>query len=137
MREHFERASCALIEVDPYKRTQRASNTNAKPVNVSAIDFSAGRGTTGVDLRWYPCRDFLKLPANQKTELMEWTRTDAGRELITEFKQERDKTNGNNSSNNSNIKRKSDSDNGNNGNWKKELKGVLRLKRDLKQSCQS
>ena len=51
MREHFERASLALIEVDSYRRTQRATNTNTKPANVSPIDFSARRGTTGVDLR--------------------------------------------------------------------------------------
>ena len=82
----------------------RGLRTQMISQHVSAIDFSAGRGTTGVDLRWYPRRDFLKLPANQKTELMEWMRTDAGRELITKFKQERDKTSGNTSSNNSNVK---------------------------------
>lgn len=48
MRNDFEAAATALIEVDPYKRSSKnVSNRNA---NVSALDFNAGRGVTGVDL---------------------------------------------------------------------------------------
>ena len=52
MRTDFELASAALIEVDPYKRSHRqpAGKTNA---NISAIDFSAGRGSTVTKPRYW------------------------------------------------------------------------------------
>ena len=76
MRSDFESAASALIEVDPYKRSQR--NTPVRTANVSAIDFAAGRGQTGVDLRWYPRREFLSLSKEQKDELTAWQKTDKG-----------------------------------------------------------
>ena len=51
MRNDFETAASSMIEVDPYRRSTRNATRNA---NVSAIDFSAGRGSTGVDLRFHP-----------------------------------------------------------------------------------
>ena len=56
MRNDFEGAANILIEIDPYRRSTR---TNTRDVNVSAIDFSAGRGNTGVDLRFHPKHKFL------------------------------------------------------------------------------
>ena len=58
MRKDFEAAASSLIEVDPYRRTSRGSGRN---VYVSSIDFKAGRGSSGVDLRWHPREDYLKL----------------------------------------------------------------------------
>ena len=43
MRNDFEGAANILIEIDPYRRSTR---TNTRDENVSAIDFSAGRGNT-------------------------------------------------------------------------------------------
>ena len=61
IRSNFELAASALIEVDPYKRSQRAVE-RFRIANVSSLNFSAGRATTGVDLRWHPRKDFVKLP---------------------------------------------------------------------------
>ena len=130
MREHFERAASALIEVDPYRKSQRITPPINKAARVSAIDFSAGRGSTGVDLRWYPRKDFLKLPTNQKDELMEWIKTESGRELISKFKQERDRSNPSQTHNRSNGKRKL-SHNGNN-NWKRKFKKAIKTDNGLK-----
>ena len=65
MRHDFEAAASALIEVDPFKRGNKSGGTQ-RTANISAIDFSAGRGSTGVDLRWYPNKEFKKLPEEQK-----------------------------------------------------------------------
>ena len=59
MRNDFEGAANILIEIDPYRRSTR---TNTRDVNIYAIDFSAGRGNTGVDLRFHPKHKFLELP---------------------------------------------------------------------------
>ena len=50
MRKNFDLASTALIKVDPYRRSQRPSQ--GKPgANISSIDFRAGRGKSGINLR--------------------------------------------------------------------------------------
>ena len=131
MRENFERAASSLIEVDPYRRSHRVTPSNNKTANVSAIDFSAGRGTTGVDLRWYPRKEFLNLPQNQKSELMEWMKTDSGRELVAKYRSERDRTQ-NNRSSNSRSKRKDGGNSNNSNNWKKKLKKAIKTENGLK-----
>ena len=65
-RNDFEGEANILIEIDPYRRLTR---TNTRDANVSAIDFSAGRENTGVDLRFHPKHKFLELPQEQKNEL--------------------------------------------------------------------
>ena len=52
--------------------------------NVLGIDFSAGHGKMGVDLRWHPHKDFKKLPDDQKDELREWMKTQEGKKLMKE-----------------------------------------------------
>ena len=59
MRNDFEGAANILIEIYPYFRSTR---TNTCDANVSAIDFIAGRGNTGVGLRFHPKHKFLELP---------------------------------------------------------------------------
>ena len=76
MRNDFEGAANILIEIDPYRRSTR---TNTRDANVSAIDFSAGRGNTGVDLRFHPKHKFLELPQEQKDELTNWISTNDGK----------------------------------------------------------
>jgi hypothetical protein len=41
--------------------------------------FTAGRGDSDVDLRWYPCKEFIKLSQDQKDELTAWQKTNAGK----------------------------------------------------------
>ena len=59
MRQDFEAAASALIEVDTYRRSQRQPAANHQ-ANVYATSFSAGRGATGVELCWHPRKDFKK-----------------------------------------------------------------------------
>ena len=66
MQEDFEVSSSSLIEVDPYRRKNRGTGRNA---NVSSIDFKAGRELSGVDPRWHPKEDFVKLSQEQNDEL--------------------------------------------------------------------
>ena len=75
MREDFEAAASSLIEVDPYRRTSRGSSRNAA---VSSIDFKAGRGSSGVDLRWHPKDEYFKLSREQKNELASWLNSPEG-----------------------------------------------------------
>lgn len=76
-RGDFESSASSLIEVDPYKKRSTPGKPNA---NVSAIDYGSGRGTTGVDLRWHPRKEFLALPDKQKDELEAWLKdTSAGK----------------------------------------------------------
>ena len=81
MRHNFELAAASLIEVDPYKRSQRGYNVS-KNANIASIDFSAGRGQTGVDLRWHPKSEFNKLSQEKKDELMKWQRTADGKRTL-------------------------------------------------------
>ena len=66
MRNDVEGAANIPIEIDPYCRS---TSTNTRDANVSAIDFSYGRGNTGVDLRFHPKHNFLELPQDQKYEV--------------------------------------------------------------------
>ena len=83
MRNDFEAAASALIEVDPYRCSNKTSG-NPRTATVSAIDFSAGRGNTGVDLRWHPHKDFKKLPDDQKDDLIGWMKTQEGKKIMKE-----------------------------------------------------
>ena len=120
MRSDFERAASSLIEVDPYRRSAR---TGSRQANVSSIDFSAGRGSSGVDLRWHPRKDFLKLSKEQKDELSDWLKTDEGKK----HKKDHLQTKG---SKKDDPKRKAEA--GASGNWKKKFKKALKSDKGLK-----
>jgi hypothetical protein len=87
MREDFELAANALIEVDPYKRAQRppSGRPNAQ---VSAIDFGSGRGDTGVDLRWHTPNEFKSLTNEQKQELITWQRSPDGKSSLKKSRED-------------------------------------------------
>ena len=120
MRSDFESASSSLIEVDPYRRSSRNSTRQA---NISSIDFSAGRGSSGVDLRWHTRKEFLKLSKAQKDELSDWLKTDEGKK----HKQERLKANG--AKKDEPNKRKNEEKA---GNWKKKFKKAIKTDKGLK-----
>ena len=63
MRNDFGGAANILIEIDPYCRS---TSTNTRDANVSAIDFSAGREDTGVDLRFHPKHKFFGITSRPK-----------------------------------------------------------------------
>lgn len=116
MRSDFESASNHLIEVDPYKKLRSASSKSST-ANVSSVTF-AGRGKTGVDLRWHSRPEFRKLTDEQKDELREWQQTGDGKKAIAASKKE---TAG------SKRKRgdgKSKDENG--GSWKRKFKKALK-----------
>jgi len=119
MRSDFEIASSSLIEVDPYRRSSR---NNTRQANVSSIDFSAGRGSSGVDLRWHTRREFLKLSKEQKDELSNWLKTDEGKKHKKDRMQDNKKDEPN--------KRKSEDKSG--GNWKKKFKRAIKTEKGLK-----
>jgi hypothetical protein len=125
MRHNFEAAATALIEVDPYRRSQR-SHGAPSTANISSIDFSAGRGATGVDLRWHPKKDFKSLPDDQRDELVDWMRTNEGRKALKASKAAAGKKRKQLSSNKENNGK-----NGN-GNWKKKFKKALKTPTGLK-----
>ena len=120
MRNDFESAASSLIEVDPYRRGSKTAEAT-----VSAIDFNAGRGNSGVDLRWHPKKEFAKLSQSQKDELKLWFKTPEGKKTTKEQRKE-------------NKKKKRDSDKAdgntksNGGNWKKKMKIAMKTKNGLK-----
>ena len=65
-REDFEATHSSFAEADPYHRSIISPDWNA---NFSSINFKAGQGSSGVDLRFHPRKDFLKLTQNQRNDL--------------------------------------------------------------------
>ena len=123
MRSNFELSASSLIEVDPYKRSNRGGQNN-RQANISAIDFHGGRGQTGVDLRWHHPKEFHALSNEQKDELMAWLNTPEGKKHKAESKkQANDK------------KRKGSNDSKEQGgkpnSWKKTLKKKLKTDNGL------
>ena len=127
MRNDFELAASALIEVDPYRRGNKTGFN--RTANVSAIDFSAGRGQTGVDFRWHPHKDFKRLPDDQKEKLLAWMKTQEGKDTMRKSRKAHDA-----------AKRKRGNGNGGDsrgkanggGNWKKKMKRAMKTPQGLK-----
>ena len=55
--------------------------------NISSIDFSSGRGDSGVDLRWHTPKEFKALTREQKDELTTWQRSDNGKAALAKSKE--------------------------------------------------
>ena len=130
MRKDFELAASYLIEVDPFKRSHKAPQGQIKGgANVSAIDFSAGRGGSGVDLRWHHPKEFKALPEDQKDELVKWQKTQEGKKLLEKSREaaasKKRKAEGG-------VKTRDKSKSNDNGNWKMKLKRAVRTEKGLK-----
>ena len=65
-RHYFEAAPSTLIEVYPYKRSHKLQSGPARQANISGVDFSGGRGLSGVDIRWHHSKEFDKISKDQK-----------------------------------------------------------------------
>lgn len=122
MRNDFEAAANSLIEVDPYKRGSKNTNRTAA---ISALDFSAGRGSTGVDLRFHSKKEYELLSEDKQNELIAWLSTADGKKHKREYFRDLKKNTKSSSSN------KQKSGNGG-GNWKKQMKRALKTDKGLK-----
>ena len=124
MRNDFEAAAAALIEVDPYKRSSKGGG-NPREASINSIDFSAGRGPkTGVDLRWYPRKEYAALSDDKKDELKSWMDTQEGKKAMRKSRKAA-------------AKRKAeeaDAESKNKGKdtWKKKMKKALRTPQGIK-----
>ena len=128
MRNDFEAAASTLIEVDPYRKSQR-NGTGKGGATIAAIDFGAGRGSTGVDLRWHPKKDFRNLSDDQRDELVKWMRTSEGKKHVETSRNKntnkRNRDRGGNGGANNQNNNKSD------GNWKKKFKRAIKTPKGL------
>ena len=61
IRHNFDAATSTLLEVEPYKSAQKLSSGPGRQSNISCIDFSGGRVSSGVDLRWHNKNKIRKL----------------------------------------------------------------------------
>mmetsp|Transcript_5656 Transcript_5656/g.5287 ORF Transcript_5656/g.5287 Transcript_5656/m.5287 type:complete len:139 (-) Transcript_5656:25-441(-) len=125
MRHDFELASNALIEVDLYCFSQRNTPT-AKIASIFGSDFSAGRGTSDVDLRWNHPKEFKELSNKQKDELYQWQQTQEDKKVLdksTKTTVDKPKSEEDN---------KSDTKSQNQGSWKEKLKKAVKTKHGLK-----
>lgn len=120
MRSDFEKSASHIIEVDPYRRATRQLPSKGKEANVSAVTF-AGRGETGVDLRWHPRKDFQKLTKEQKDELCAWQNTKEGKRLIDAQRGESNRA----------SKRKGGKTSTSNESWRKKMKKALKTESGL------
>ena len=77
MRNNFEAAVAFLLPTDPVVKKGKGKRTNAE-ISAAAGDakqmgtLKAGRGSTGVEFRYYEPKEFRKLTQEQKDELMEY-----------------------------------------------------------------
>jgi hypothetical protein len=118
MRNNFEAASSHLIEVDPYRRSSRQVQKPHRTANVSGVSF-AGRGESGVDLRWHTRKEFSDLTSEQKDELTAWQGTKEGKKSVKDQKSPK-------------KKRKNESDSGSTDtSWKSKLKKKLKTQHGL------
>ena len=97
----FEKAAELLIPADPVARKRGKTagekreladisgveGEDMKPeAKVSALNVKSGRGKTGVELRFHTTAEYHKLSPEQKKELADWRKTDAGRKTMAEQK---------------------------------------------------
>ena len=126
MCQNFEASAIDLIEVDLDQRSQREPGPRGANIStVELIDFKAGCGSTGVDLRWYPNNDFRKLSDDQKDEVMIWFKT---------YERKRAKKTSYNKSKSNGYNRNKNNKHGGgvNGNWKKKFKKAVNSSQGLK-----
>ena len=87
-------ACCSLLTpADPVeKRITKTGSKRGFNAMVSSTLLS-GRGSTGVDLHWYPNKEFKALSTEQRRELAEWRQTPEGVEAMEAAKEKRKKEN--------------------------------------------
>ena len=130
MRSDFELAASTLIEVDPYRRGQRLNKT--PDANISGLDFNAGRGSSGVDLRWHHPKEFKALSGDQKDELTTWQKTNEGKKILTKSREAADRKRKASGRPSGNGGTKGDGKAIGQGAWKKKLKRAVKTQNGFK-----
>ena len=72
-----------FIEVEPYKKDHKLPSGPGSQYNIYGVDFSVGRGSSGVVLRWHHPKQFRKISKDQKYDLFDWMYSDDSKKLIT------------------------------------------------------
>ena len=124
MRGNFELAAAHLIEVDPYRRSFKSTSNKSIDANVSSVSF-AGRGQSGVDLRWHTRQEFRELSSDKKDELTAWQRSNEGKAAI---KKSRDGGKSKTSKRKHGDEQPSKS---NNDNWRKKFQKAIKTQSGL------
>ena len=88
MRHDYEAVSSMLIEVLSYKRAQKLPYSPGRQANISGVDFSGGRGSSGIYLRWYHPKEFKKLSKDHKYELVDRMHSNDGKKLTKNSRME-------------------------------------------------
>ena len=84
LRGDFEQAASNIIEVDPHRKLKAVTTGKRPAYNISdssMISYGAGRGQSGVDLRWHSKKEFSSLSPDQKDELTKWMKTKEGKQV--------------------------------------------------------
>ena len=124
MRENFETAVAFIAPACPVsKKTGKSKSKNNAEIASAGFNptLKTGKGKTGVELRWFPRKEYQELKPAQKDELREWIATLGEGGLDTE-KAKYLKKHGNQHGNQN--KKKND---GGQGNFsRKKLKGIVK-----------
>ena len=87
---NFESCVSHLLLADPVEKKLTKSGTKRSfDALVSGTSALSGRGSTGVDLRWYPNAEYKALSQDQRDELAAWRDTPAGVEAMKAAKKKR------------------------------------------------
>ena len=65
------------------RRRSKKARLENDAVYKAMLNLKGDTGKTGVDLRYYEKSEFIKLPKNQKKELLEWRATELAKQNIT------------------------------------------------------
>ena len=77
----FEKAVAFLLPACPLARRLATAGeiVEHKTAGISSMTLKEGVGSTGVEFRWYPRKEFAALTGDQKDELREFTNSTAGK----------------------------------------------------------
>ena len=89
-KKDYHKAANYLSVACPVKKKNKGSKEQVRSksqVAATNINIKSGRGPkTGVDLRWYPSKEFNNLKQAEKEELREWSKTEFGKAAFEEQK---------------------------------------------------
>jgi len=80
MRDNFEDAVACLLPVCPCQKYKCTNSKERQHRNVSEFSAKAGKGTSGVEYRWYKRPEYEKLSKEQRTELYTWQQSREGKD---------------------------------------------------------
>lgn len=69
-----------------HKGSIDTNGTNPKNITASEVKIQQGAGKTGVEFRWYPKDDYLKLSNDQKDDHRRWLESEAGKKVLKDRK---------------------------------------------------